>query len=195
MQRLFVAALLLSACSDKPGHPAQQQPQPPPGDAGVKSAPLGPVVVDPGNAMHLDDDVAKRPVLNQATHPGKQIDIILRSSPSAAQVYVDGVVVGITPAYWSGVSDGREHEFTFVRADHAVARYRFVPISSGVIHARLVPVSEDSDAGVPPIEVVPPPLAPDAAIAAPPPPATIVSPAIDAGAAPPPPTTPVGPQP
>jgi len=192
MRWLFVAAMsMAAACSDKTSpQPTPQEPVKTPGDAGVK--PLGPVLVDPGD-MHLDDDVAKRPVQTQPTHPGKQIDIILRSSPSGATAAVDGVPVGITPAYWSGMADGREHEFTFVLADHAVARYRFVPISSGVIHARLTPVSEDVDAGVPPAEVVPVPVAPDAAVRQPPaPPPTVVAPA-DAAA--PIVTPPVGPQP
>jgi len=188
---MFVAAVSMSAaCSDKASpQPTPQAPVTTPGDAGVK--PLGPVPVDPGDVMHLDDDVAKRPVQTQPTHPGKQIEINLRSSPNGATAFVDGVRVGVTPAYWSGTADGREHEFTFVRADHAVARYRFVPISSGVIHARLTPVSEDVDAGVPPAEVVPVPVAaPDAAVMqAPPPPPTVVAPAADA-AAPPPPSTP-----
>ena len=193
MRWLFVAALsMTAACADKASSkPIDPVPATAPGDAGVKQ--LGPVLVDPGD-MHLDDDVAKRPVQNQPTHPGKQIDIILRSSPSGAMAAVDGVPVGITPAYWSGMADGREHEFTFVHADHAVARYRFVPISSGVIHARLTPVSEDVDAGVPPPEVVPRPLpAPDAAVMqAPPPPPTVITPAPDAAVIP---TTPVGPLP
>jgi hypothetical protein len=192
MRWLFVAALSMSAaCSDKASSkPIEPVPASTHGDAGVK--PLGPVLVDPGD-MHLDDDVAKRPVQNHPTHPGKQIDIILRSSPTGATAAVDGVPVGLTPAYWSGMADGREHEFTFVLADHAVARYRFVPISSGVIHARLTPVSDDVDAGVPPeLQAVPITPTDAAAMQAPPPPPTVVAPAPDAAIAP---TAPVGPQP
>jgi hypothetical protein len=195
MRWLFVAAMSMSAaCSDKASpQPTPQAPVTTPGDAGVR--PLGPVPVEPGDVMHLDDDVAKRPVQTQPPHPGKQIDIILRSTPSSATAFVDGVQVGLTPSYWSGMADGRMHEFTFVLAGHAAARYRFVPISSGVIHARLTPVSEEVDAGVPPPEVVPVPVAaPDAAVLqAPAPPPTVITPAPDA-AAPAPPSTP-GPQP
>jgi hypothetical protein len=51
-----------------------------------------------------------------------------------------------------------------------------VPVSSGVIHARLDPIAEERDAGVaPPPEVVP--AQPPSAIAPPPAPPTIVTPA------------------
>jgi len=100
------------------------------------------------SAGHLDDDTASRPMQPstlQPPHAGHAIDVMLRSSPPGATASVDGVVVGTTPAYWYGSADGREHEFTFVLPGHAVARYRFVPVSNGFIHARLVAVSDKSE--------------------------------------------------
>ncbi len=114
------------------------------GSAGITQLPG----YDPA-AGHLDDDTtgprSLQPSTLQPPHPGHPIDVMLRSSPPGATVSVDGVVVGTTPAYWYGAADGREHEFTFVLPGHAVARYRFVPVSNGFIHARLVPVTDKSD--------------------------------------------------
>jgi hypothetical protein len=90
---------------------------------------------------------------------------------------------------------------------HAIARYRFVPVSSGVIHGKLDPIHEENDAGVPtpPPEVVPPrpPAAPT--VNAPSAPPTITNdatapvpgpvgptPSADSGSSP---VDPVGPQP
>jgi hypothetical protein len=151
-------ALGLAACSEKTPAPAEPQPPtavPVPADAGAP-----PVVVsgfDP-SGMHLDDDHGYRPagVAVAAKRPGRPIDVILRSTPPGAMVSVDGASLGPTPTHWAGLADGREHEFVFVLRGHAVARYRFVPITSGVIHATLEPIIEARDAGVPPPEVVPP---------------------------------------
>ncbi len=120
---------------------------------------------------------------------------MLRTTPHGAEARVDGVLIGLTPTFWFGESDGREHEFTFTRRGHAVGRYRFVPVQSGIIHAQLEPVAQDNpDAGIKP--QIAPTFAPDAAVVAPPP--TVLTP--DAAPAPldatvaPPPTGP-GPQP
>jgi hypothetical protein len=86
-----------------------------------------------------------RPAAPHAAHP---IEIVLRSSPPGATAAVDGVPSGPTPTYWAGDADGREHEFTFVLSGYASARYRFVPITSGVVHARLEAVTDEADAGV-----------------------------------------------
>jgi hypothetical protein len=120
--------------------------------------------------------------------PARPIDVMLKSEPPNAIAAVDGVQLGPTPAYWYGDSDGREHEFTFVLPGHAVARYRFVPIQSGTVHARLVPIiTQDVDGGVP--VMTPPTFAPDP-ITQPPvaPPATVITP-VDAT------ESPKGPQP
>lgn len=140
--------------------------------------PLGPVSTDPATTAVRVDRPA--PPTNRPSHP---IDVILRSTPNSAQVAVDGMPLGPTPAYWNGTADGREHEFTFVLPGHAVARYRFVPITSGVVHARLEPIpSEEIDAGVPTGVVAP--------VVDPPLPGipTITPPAPDAAPVPPPPT-------
>ena len=122
--------------------------------------------------MHLDDDTPARPPTARPqpklVHP---VDIILRSSPSGARAAVDGSEIDRTPTFVQ-VEAGKPHEFTFNLEGHAFARYRFVPVTSGVIHARLEVITEDVDAGVPPTEVVPvappvepPPPAPDAYVA------------------------------
>ena len=68
------------------------------------------------------------------------IQIILRSSPPGAQASVDGVIVGTTPAFWQGEKSSSPREFTFVRSGYGIARYRFVPIKDGVVHATLKPI-------------------------------------------------------
>lgn len=163
--RLLLAVLAtLAACSDKQDDPPRQAAPPAVGqlvrgDAGLTSA-----VVDVDVGSHqLDEYVSGAPPEQPAHRPARQgrpIDITLRSTPPGAQVAVDGAVIGNTPAYWSGMADGHEHEFVFTMRRHAIARYRFVPVSSGVIHGRLDPIREDTDAGVPapPPEVVPPRL-------------------------------------
>ncbi|HEY3803392.1 MAG TPA: hypothetical protein VGL61_12325 [Kofleriaceae bacterium] len=173
MRGLFVAMVVPAlGCSSKPesrrievGSAAA--------DAGVRVF-VPPVPIAPG---HYDDDDAAHHVSAPpaAGRNSRQIDVTLRSTPPGAQAAVDGIVIGPTPAFWNGVADGHEHEFTFVLPRHAIARYRFVPITSGVIHARLIPVSEDVDAGVPPPEVVPPSMVP----MAPPPDPPLLAP--DAG--------------
>lgn len=162
MKSSVAVALLLftGACSDDGGSPPAKT-LPPivvlvPSDAGTTA-----VAVPPGtdpSAVHFDDHGTFRPV-QQPPLPSRErraIDVTLRSSPPGARVAVDGTAVGVTPAFWSGYADGREHEFVFTVPGHAIARYRFVPVSSGVIHARLDPIAEERDAGVaPPPEVVP----------------------------------------
>jgi len=41
-------------------------------------------------------------------------------------------------------------------AGHALARYRFVPVTSGVVHGTLVKLTDDRDAGVPEIPAAKP---------------------------------------
>jgi len=87
--------------------------------------------------------------VNTPKRPGRPIEIILRSTPSGARVAVDGVELGVTPTMWMGET-GAPHEFTFVLAGHALARYRFVPVASGLVHPRLEPVAEPVNAPRPP---------------------------------------------
>ena len=149
MRWLVVAAV--AGCSGKASTP----PKPVPMDA-------PPVALrsQPDPVRSPSDDRRPPPPQNRAPHP---IDVILRSTPQNADVSVDGVNLGSTPAYWNGTADGREHEFVFVLPGHAVARYRFVPITSGVIHARLEPISDDQGSGsdVPqPTPMIPAPIPP-----------------------------------
>jgi hypothetical protein len=125
---------------------------------------------DPASGMHIDgvDVAGGRIGTPDRTKPkngrtARPIDIILRSSPSGARAAVDGVYIGNTPTYWFGESDGREHEFTFTLPRHAVARYRFIPFSNGVVHGTLDPVADET---LPPdIEPqIAPVIAPDAAV-------------------------------
>ena len=155
MSRSLLAALaLVAGCSEskkqEPIPPAEQPIVIVPVDAAVGPAPI---VTDPSMSVG-------EPLISAHPQPGragKPIDVTLRSSPPGAFVAVDGVNLGTTPAHWNGVADGREHQFVFTLRGHAIAQYRFVPVTSGVIHPRLLPIAEDPDAGVPPPEVVPPP--------------------------------------
>jgi hypothetical protein len=142
------AIVMLVACSTKSApdpRPKQVAPRADAGASGVTTI----HGYDPTSGMHLDEGGERRAIAAapaaRAPHP---IDVTLRSTPPGAQVAVDGVPMGYTPTYWPGEADGREHEFTFVLPAHATARYRFVPIASGVIHTRLEPIAEEPDAGV-----------------------------------------------
>jgi hypothetical protein len=135
--------MVLGGCSSK-GEPPTQQPTPPPVDA----APADTITEIGGNDpdRFVDPDpthrvpAAKKP----RVRPARPIDIMLKSSPSGATAFVDGVAIGPTPTYWYGDSDGKEHEFAFSLRGHGVGRYRFVPIQSGTVHARLAPMTEDT---------------------------------------------------
>ena len=163
MRGLFVAMLVVlqGGCSSKPTESRPALHPDLPIDAGVHQLSLGTPPMPVGHLDVDDDDGHRAAPPSSASRSGRSIDVMLRSTPTGAQAAVDGLVIGPTPAYWNGSVDGREHEFTFVLSGHAIARYRFVPISSGTIHARLVPISDDVDAGVPPPEVVPPVMRPD----------------------------------
>ena len=149
--------LLLGACSEKADAPAPA-PAPKLVPADAAAAPSDGITAigtfDPDSGVHLDDDVppAPPPPAVGPTPPrpgahGKPIDVVLKSSPPGAMAAVDGVQIGPTPTYWNnGAADGREHEFTFVLRGFAAARYRFVPIASGVIHARLEAIADDRPA-------------------------------------------------
>ena len=207
MRRVAVLLVVIAGCGDRDATPRRdhEPPPPPPLDAGARSA--GPVPIDPGNTLHLDDDVVKRPAPTGPSRQGKPIDIILRSTPSGAVAAVDGVTVGPTPAYWGGATDGHSHDFTFTLAGYELAYYRFVPITSGVVHARLVPVGEDNNPHpgadpearpsrrnpAPPPTVIDPPSAPPPAPA--PAPAPAPEPALAPAASPASPPSPLGPQP
>ena len=172
MSRAWLFAIgALAACSSKT-EPPRPAPVPALVDAGIDSV-IAPGVHDP-NVAH-EDPTAPAPTRPPPKRAGRPIEILLRSSPPGATVSVDGFAIGVTPTYWAGET-GAEHEFTFSLPRHALARYRFLPITTGTLHARLDPVATDVDAGVPPPGLVQqPPIAP---------PATQVTPAkpsVDAG--------------
>jgi len=137
--------VLIAACSDR-SKPATKSEPPKP--SLVQTAP------DPTPAVHPDDSphVAPPTPSSRAAHP---IEVTLRSTPPGAIAAVDGTPVGPTPAFWGGDADGHEHEFTFELRGFALARYRFVPITSGVVHARLEPIAEETDAWLSPETAVP----------------------------------------
>ena len=192
--------ITLAACSEKAVPIAKTDPH-------AGSAAVTPPDDHPAPA-HVDGvPVRPPPQPNGHAHP---IEVTLRSSPPGATAAVDGTPIGTTPAYWAGDADGREHEFTFDLRGYELARYRFVPVTSGVIHARLDPLAEETDAGVSPetavpgasaVLVNPPPAAvavpTDAYVAPVPPPPTIVpaTGSAPSGSAPPPSTGGLGPQP
>src|SRR5258706_15080364 len=125
MRWLLVA--LLAACSEKaksepvPAPVTQPKSEPPRRDGGV--------LVQSPSGMHLDDDVSRHPAVEAPlAHAGRAIDVTLRSSPTGAQAAVDAGSIGITPTFWAGQADGREHEFTFDLRGYALSRYRFVPV-------------------------------------------------------------------
>ena len=78
----------------------------------------------------------------------------MRSTPPGAVAAVDGITVGPTPTLWEGTVDGRAREFTFVLPGYAIARYRFVPTQSGVVHGTLGRLKAQPDAG--PVEAAVP---------------------------------------
>lgn len=174
----FLAAALVTlvcgACSDSAEKPrVVAPPVAAPIDAGVVNT--GPTATFDPTSAHLDDGPSNpttgvRPAARRATRP---IEIVLRSTPNGARVFVDGEDRGVTPMLWQGETG--EHAFTFVKKDHAMARYRFWAITSGIVHARLEPVVEELKAGTPPPELVSPQvpappalLTPDANVMTPP---------------------------
>ncbi len=176
-----IATGICAGCGSKPDKP------PPiavvPHDAGIDGISSIPPF-DPMSNMHLDDVTAHRPPVTAHGKASHEIALTLRSTPSGAIARVDGVEVGSTPTFWSGAFDGEPHDFTFTLDHFATQEYRFVPVTSGVVHVRLERVASDEvDAGVPePMLRQPPPVAPpiDAAVV-PPPPVTPPPVTIDAG--------------
>jgi hypothetical protein len=142
-----VGLVAVLACGDHRREPAHELPHDAARAVPATRVPSG-QMTDLGDG-HLDEDVPHHGGGTLvAPRPPRPIDVTLQSTPPGAQVLVDGVLVGTTPTFWNGEADGREHEFVFMRRDHTTARYRFVPVTSGVIHARLERVSEEPDAGV-----------------------------------------------
>ncbi len=133
----------VAKATDDPPATAPEQPAIPP--AG------GPATPDPaaGGEFHLDDpEVEYEPTRrSNAGRKSRSLELVLRSTPPGAVAAVDGITVGPTPALWEGTSDGRAREFTFVLPGYAIARYRFVPTQSGVVHGTLGRLKTQADAG------------------------------------------------
>lgn len=145
-----VGLVAVLACGEHRREPARQVPHDASTLAPVAHVASGRLaeMTDLGEG-HLDPDVPHHGGgAIAAVRAPRPIDVTLQSTPPGAQVLVDGVLVGTTPTFWNGEADGREHEFVFMRRAHTTARYRFVPVTSGVIHARLEHLSEEPDAGV-----------------------------------------------
>jgi hypothetical protein len=139
--RLAIAAcLVLASCRSK-GDPAPPAVAVDAGSAAATAPAHGITELpayDPDAGMHLDRD-EREPVAPTARPRGRgrTLGILLRSSPGGAIAAVDGQPVGPTPTYWEGEFTGGEREFTFTLAGYAVARYRFVPITGGVVYGHL----------------------------------------------------------
>ncbi len=158
----LAAVASLAACDSKDAAPSPVAP----GAAAPADAAVDGITAingfDPASGAHLDDDVPGTPRVRATRRAGRPIEIMLRSTPAGASVHADGVLLGTTPTMWAGETG--EHEFTFVLAKHGLARYRFHAISTGVVHARLEPVSDERDPGMPPVELAPPQVAPPATV-------------------------------
>jgi hypothetical protein len=130
---------------------AQRTASPPAGprDAGPAAVGDPPPAGGSGEQFHLDGADVEYEAAKHDARPRKSrpIELILRSTPSGAIAAVDGVAVGPTPAIWEGATDGRPRDFTFVLPGYAIARYRFIPMQSGVVHGTLGRLKSDADAG------------------------------------------------
>jgi hypothetical protein len=180
-----------AACSGRADE-AERVPEPPPTviapiDAGLVDGTTALPTFDPNADIPIDDAPANARN-GTGTRSRRTVEILLRSTPPGATVIVDGLSVGKTPTYWEGEFTGRAREFTFRLPGYTVGRYKFVPISNGIVHATLDPALSPIDVAQsalttekPAPQRRPPPLTPSAP-AADARPAAISS---DAAAAPP----------
>lgn len=172
-----LVAALGGACGDRA---TTDKPAAPPASTPARSIDAGVTTVpafDPSSDYHYDPDVAApRPSARAGSRDRKPVQLLLRSSPGGAFAAVDGYAVGLTPVVWEGDANGGSHDFTFRLPGHSVARYRFVPLTDGIVHATLVRIPEELPTELP----VPPPAAPATRAAPRPAPVEI---AVDAGVA------------
>jgi hypothetical protein len=132
--------------SDPEAAGGSEEPRDPPEPASSGQEPRAP---SSSNGFHLDQpDIEYEPDRrDDRPRRSRPIEIVLRSTPPGAMAAVDGVAIGPTPTLWEGTADGRAREFTFVLPGHAIARYRFVPTQSGVVHGSLSVLKSPTDAG------------------------------------------------
>lgn len=117
--------------------------------AGGKRKPIE--VYKPGG-FHVDDRKVEyhrpQPSRPRARAKARRIYLNLRSTPPGALAFVDGERIGRTPAFWETSVTGKPRDFTFILNGYAMQRYRFVPVTSGTVHAKLERVvDEQADAG------------------------------------------------
>ncbi len=172
MLRLCAASLIvlagLAACKGDERSPSA--PPPPPTTAVSVDAGVATVALDAGNrtlpthnptGLYAEDEIpATRPVARVGSRDRRVVQLLLRSSPSGATAAVDGVRLGATPVLWEGELTGLTREVTFVLAGHALARYRFVPVTSGIVHGTLAKVADDGSVVAPALVPIPPPELP-----------------------------------
>lgn len=155
--RATIALAVLTACGGGGGGAADPPPpttaltvdagppQPPPPEPGITTTPR----YDPRDGYHLDPDPVSPTASGGASRRARPVvSLLLRSTPVGAIAAVDGQNLGPTPVLWEGES-GRAHDFTFRLPGHALARYKFVPITSGVVHGTLVRVTYEAAEGMP----------------------------------------------
>jgi hypothetical protein len=117
-------------------------------DAGPAGKP-DPAAGGRDNEFHLDGADVEYEAARRDARPqkGRSIELVLRSTPPGAVAAIDGIPIGPTPNVWQGAADGRPREFTFVLPGYAIARYRFIPMQSGVVHGTLGRLKSEPDAG------------------------------------------------
>jgi len=152
--------------SDKPTKPAPgklkvaTKPPKPNADKTAKKSPTKttkPIEVYKPGGFHLDDGKVEyyRPDRRHARRrptrrASRRIYINLVSTPPGATASIDGQSIGSTPTYWEGPATGKPRNFTFVLPGYVMQQYRFVPVTSGTVHAPLKKMTKnDADAGVP----------------------------------------------
>lgn len=145
------AAPTAAKSTEDPPAARPDQPVPQPGATPTAGDPAA-----PASEFHLDDAEVEYEPTRRATsgHKSRALELVLRSTPPGAVAAVDGITVGPTPTLWEGTVDGRAREFTFVLPGYAIARYRFVPTQSGVVHGTLGRLKAQPDAG--PVEAAVP---------------------------------------
>jgi hypothetical protein len=147
----FLTFAAACATSDEDSEAANASAQPiaeiPADAAEPAEPPPSAITVAPASGTHLDGALGYKPRGHSTpTIKGKVVELVLRSTPPGATASIDGKEIGVTPTFWSGAADQRAHEFTFVKAGHSMARYRFVATHSGVVHGNLAKLQTSDEA-------------------------------------------------